>query len=78
MPPPKDVSAPKTIDRLEEISQIRNEQRKLEEEDDDDEEKLTIFGDAPSLKLDALDIQVLDKTLKLEKPPLLTGIETLI
>ena len=78
LPPPKDVSAPKTIDRLEEISQIRNEQRKLEEEDDDDEEKLTIFGDAPSLKLDALDIQVLDKTLKLEKPPLLTGIETLI
>jgi hypothetical protein len=79
LPAPTDVSAPKTIDRLEEISQIRNEQRKLEEEDDDDdEEKLTIFGDAPSLKLDALDIQVLDKTLKLEKPPLLTGIETLI
>ena len=81
LPPPKDVSAPKTIDRLEEISKIRNEQRKLEEEDDegdDDEDKLTIFGDAPSLKLDALDIQVLDKTLKLEKPPLLTGIETLI
>ena len=79
LPPPEAVSAPKTIDRLEEISQMRNEQRKLEEaeEDDDDDERLTIFNDSPSLNLDALDVQVLDKSLKLETPPLLTGVEIL-
>ena len=74
------VSAPKTIDRLEEISAMRNEQRKLEEEEDDDDydEPLKIFDDGPSLKLDALDVQILDNSLELKKPPLLTGIETLI
>jgi len=78
-PPAEDIAAPKTIDRLEQISQIRNDQRKLDEaeEDDDDEDKLTIFSDAPSLKLDALDVQVLDNSLSLKKPPVLTGIETL-
>jgi len=75
------VSAPKTIDRLEEISAMRNEQRKLEEEDDDDDdydEPLKIFDEGPSLKLDALDVQILDNSLELKKPPLLTDIETLI
>ena len=78
-PPAEDIAAPKTIDRLEKISQIRNDQRKLDEaeEEDDDEDKLTIFSDAPSLKLDALDVQVLDNSLSLKKPPVLTGIETL-
>ena len=78
-PPAEDIAAPKTIDRLEKISKIRNDQRKLDEaeEDDDDEDKLTIFSDAPSLKLDALDVQVLDNSLSLKKPPVLTGIETL-
>lgn len=71
------VSAPKTIDRLEEISAMRNEQRKLEDEDDYDE-PLKIFDDGPSLKLDALDVQILDDNLELKKPPLLTDIETLI
>ena len=45
------IEAPKTIERLEEISQIRNQQRKMEEEggrEDDDDEKLVI-GDAISL-----------------------------
>ena len=72
------VSAPKTIDRLEEISAMRNEQRKLEEEDDDYDEPLKIFNEGPSLSLDALDVQVLDNSLELKKPPLLTGVETLI
>jgi len=78
-PPAETIEAPKTIERLEKISQIRNDQRKLDEaeEDDDDEEKLTIFNDAPSLKLDALDVQVLDDSLSLKKPPVLTGVETL-
>ena len=78
-PPAQDITAPKTIERLEKISQIRNDQRKLDEaeEEDEDEDKLTIFSDAPSLKLDALDVQVLDNELSLKKPPVLTGIETL-
>ena len=78
-PPAENIAAPKTIDRLEKISQIRNDQRKLDEaeEEDDDEDRLTIFSDAPSLKLDALDVQVLDNNLSLKKPPVLTGIETL-
>jgi hypothetical protein len=74
-PPAEEIVAPKTIDRLEKISQIRNEQRKLDE--DDDEDKLTIFSDAPSLKLDALDVQILDNSLSLKKSPVLTGVETL-
>ena len=77
----EEVSAPKTIDRLEEISAMRNEQRKLEEEeyddDDDFDDSLKIFDDGPSLKLDALDVQVLDDSLELKKQPLLTGVETL-
>jgi len=77
-PPAEKIVAPKTIERLEQISQIRSDQRKLdEEEEDDDGDKLTIFSDAPSLKLDALDVQVLDNSLSLKKPPVLTGIETL-
>lgn len=36
------ITAPKSIDRLEEISAIRNEQRKREFEDDDDNIKLNI------------------------------------
>jgi len=76
-PPAEKIVAPKTIERLEQISQIRSDQRKIDEEEDDDEDKLTIFSDAPSLKLDALDVQVLDNSLSLKKPPVLTGIETL-
>ena len=79
LPSAEDIVAPKTIERLEQISQIRSDQRKLdeEEEEDNDGDKLTIFSDAPSLKLDALDVQVLDNSLSLKKPPILTGIETL-
>ncbi len=82
-PEPEKVTAPKTIERLEEISHVRNEQRKLDEaedddDDDDEQDKLTIFNEAPSLKLDALDVQILDDSLALKKPPVLTGVETLI
>ena len=62
------VLAPKTVDRLEEISKARHEQRKLEEEEEEEEEdKLTIYGDAPSLKLDALDINDIGDKLSLKK-----------
>lgn len=52
------ISAPKTIQRLEEISNLRNEQRKLDEEEDDDEDsgfKLKI-GDE-NLSLDNLGLE---------------------
>jgi len=77
IPTPEKIAAPKTIERLESISNMRNEQRKKEEEEEDDDEKLIISNESPSLKLDALDVQVLDNSLSLKKPPILTGIETL-
>jgi hypothetical protein len=43
------VEAPKTIERLEEISTSRAIQRKLEEESEADEDKIKIFGDAVDL-----------------------------
>ena len=56
------VSAPKTIDRLEEISKMRTAQRKAEEEEEDDanEESGNIKIHSDSADLD-LDIKVLDK-----------------
>ena len=52
------IHAPKTLERLDEISNIRNQQRKLEEEDDDDDKpvKLKIFDNEP---LDNLEIETL-------------------
>jgi len=47
------ITAPKSIDRLEEISAMRNEQRKREAEDDDDNVKLTISDQ--SFNLDNVD-----------------------
>jgi len=45
----KAVEAPKTIERLEEISTSRAIQRKLEEEAEADEDKIKIYGDAVDL-----------------------------
>jgi len=45
----KAVEAPKTIERLEEISTSRAIQRKLEEDAEADEDKIQIFGDAVDL-----------------------------
>jgi hypothetical protein len=53
------VSAPKSIDRLEQISQMRAEQRKLDEEDDDDNVKLNISGE--SFNLDSLDVHNIEE-----------------
>ena len=76
-PPPIKMDAPKTLERLEKISFEQNEKRKAEEaEEDDDEDKLTIFGDI-NLELDAIDVQNLDKNLKLEPDPILNDIEIL-
>lgn len=73
------VNAPKTIERLEEISEARNQQRKIEENDDDEEEKLTIMDTDASL--DLFDIQSFDpepqKQNKLDQEFILDDIEVL-
>jgi len=57
------VTAPKTIERLEEIGEIRAQQRKISDSDDDDDDnenvKLNISGD--SFDLGALDIHTIDE-----------------
>jgi len=53
------ISAPKDIQRLEEISQMRYQQRKAEEEEDDDNERLKI-SDQP-FSLDALDVHNIEE-----------------
>jgi len=55
------INAPKDIQRLEEISELRNNQRKLESDDDDDDgrnnQKLLISDE--SVNLDNLDVHVI-------------------
>ena len=68
------VNAPKTIERLEEISTLRNIQRKIEEEDDD--EKLKISDEEVSLG--NLDVHVINPPeIKLDQDMLLGDIEIL-
>ena len=59
------VNAPKTIDRLEEISNIRANQRKIEQENDDDE-RITISNNDISLDIQhiSLDMDELPDLLK--------------
>ena len=70
------VNAPKTIERLEEISSARAIQRKLDEESDDDDyicnDNIKIFGD--NITLDNIDVVELDdagSSISTEVPPLL-------
>jgi hypothetical protein len=72
----KSVEAPKTIERLEEISTSRAIERKMqEEEDDDEEERLTISPDL----IDLRDFDILDEIGTKPAPQdfLLTGVEEL-
>ena len=57
------IIAPKTIERLDEISNIRNEQRKLEEDSDDEPIKLKIFDNSSSndLGIELLEPDILDE-----------------
>jgi len=73
----KAVEAPKNVERLEHISNIRNEQRKIEEaeDDDDDDEKLTI-GASVNLNKDILGIETIGGGIQLNEP-VLNGIEIL-
>jgi hypothetical protein len=65
------IEAPKDLERLEEISKIRNDLRKQEEEDDnDDEDKIKISTDSISLdELDVHDIEI--PSLSLDTNPLM-------
>jgi len=54
------VDAPKDISRLEEISEMRNEQRKLETEQDDDVDNPRLKIADEDVKLDYLDIHNID------------------
>ena len=78
---PEKINAPKTIERLEQISTKRHEQRKLDELGDEDEdndmERITIMENAPNVALGALDVQVLDNSIKLNTSPPLMGVEIL-
>ena len=68
------VTAPKTIERLEEISALRNMQRKMDEEEESD--KINILDE--SVNLDTLDVHVIGPPdLKLENDALLDDIEIL-
>ena len=68
------INAPKTIERLEEISTLRNMQRKMEEEEED--EKLKISDEEVSL--DNLDIHIINPPeVRLEPDLLLDEIEIL-
>ena len=76
-----DISAPKNIERLEEISELRAKQRKEEEEDDDDEIfNIKIKINDTNVNLTDLDIHDLSENtkIKLEPDPILDDVEVLI
>lgn len=59
------IEAPKTIDRLETISNLRNEERRREEEEEDDIETLTINSDLDPNELDDAIESLDDELMKL-------------
>jgi hypothetical protein len=71
------ISAPKTLERLEEISNLRNTQRRMEEDDDDDDDKLNISDE--NIELSGLDVHVIGENpdLKLNDISLLGDFEIL-
>ena len=70
------ISAPKSLDRLEEISKLRNEQRKMDEDDDDDD---VLKISDQDVELGSLDIHVIDKPeVKLDESFLLNDVEILM
>jgi hypothetical protein len=69
------IQAPKTIERLEEISTSRALQRKLEEEEDDDDEKIKIHTD--TIDLSGFDVLDEDKSNYISHDIVLDGVEEL-
>lgn len=72
----KSVSAPKNIDRLEEISTARAMQRRLDEQDEDDEDRIKITGD--TIDLSGFDVLDNDKVDILSNDFMLDGVEELV
>jgi hypothetical protein len=72
------ISAPKTLERLEEISNLRNIQRKMEEEGDADDDNETLKISDELVDLNSLDVHVIgQKSIDLEPNFLLDDIEVL-
>jgi hypothetical protein len=70
------VDAPKTFERLDEISELRAKQRKIDEAEESDCDKIKIYDDF--VNLDAMDIHVIDEPkLQLLPDLLLDDIEVL-
>ena len=70
------VDAPKTFERLDEISELRAKQRKIDESEESDGDKIKIYDDF--VNLDAMDIHVIDEPkLRLLPDLLLDDIEVL-
>ena len=68
------IEAPKSVERLEQISSERNDQRKIDEEDDDAEDKLVISNDP--ITLDVIDVHdIPTPDFKINNDSLLTDIE---
>lgn len=71
-----EISAPKTVERLEQISHEANQRRKAEEaEEDDDEDGPLRIGDEVNLELD--DVDEIKNEIQIDMPPELE-IETLV
>ena len=72
-----DVNAPKTLERLEEISRIQNEKRKEEEALEDEEDDKIKIHSGDDISLNLADIHNLNKDIDLKPDPILNDIEVL-
>jgi len=70
------INAPKTFERLNEISNIRNEQRKMDESDDDsdDDEPIKLKISDNSVSITDLGVQSIDPVILDEEVDLLSGL----
>jgi hypothetical protein len=57
----ENVSAPKTFERLEEINNIRNQQRKMQENMNDDDDNIKLNISEQSFDLDSLDVHTIEE-----------------
>ena len=72
------INAPKTIERLEEISELRNQQRKMDEDDDEDNGNERIKITDENIDLGPLDIHVIgEREIELLPDLLIDDIEVL-
>jgi hypothetical protein len=63
----EDIAAPKTVERLEQISQERTEARKMEEEEEEEEDRIKI---GEKIKLTDIDVHDLEKPTETNKIPI--------